>query len=165
MGKSTVDNVSVSVDDIGPGDVMHGRPTRKYKMRTRYKRSVNATGQMQTSNYDVTQDMWMGPELPAAQVALEKFATIFAGAFAGVEGSGDKAVAESVKGKMPKGYPFRTVTTIVETPDGSTRSTTTKVTSQVTSIRQTTFEPSDFEVPAGMQVLDVGQFLGGRGGN
>jgi hypothetical protein len=90
---------------------------------------------------DNTVEFWVA-ELPGTD--FKKFATNFGARFSGI----DPRMAE----KIPAGFAMKAV---VSGKD--------PVTMEVTKVDKTSFSDADFEVPAGIQVMDMSGIMGGRG--
>ena len=87
-------------------------------------------------------EAWFATDVPGLD--YKKFASSFGASFTG---SDAKAAA-----KMPTGFPLKMVGT-----------GTNAFSLEVTKIDKSSFADSDFEVPSGMQVMDMGAMMGGRG--
>src|SRR5205085_12152457 len=90
---------------------------------------------------DNTVEFWVA-ELPGTN--FKKFVTGFGAHFSGV----DPRMAD----KIPQGFALKVVVTGKD-----------PVTTEVTKIEKTSFTDSDFEVPAGIQVMDMSGMMRGRG--
>jgi hypothetical protein len=90
---------------------------------------------------DGTVEAWIA-DLPG--IDFKKFATGFGAQFSGMH----PRMAE----KIPSGFALKVVISGKETG-----------TMEVSKIEKTSFTNSDFEVPAGLQVMDLGAMMGGRG--
>lgn len=143
-----VTDVSANVDDLGAGESILGHPTHKYRIRSTYM--INGEKQADTS------ETWFATDLTGSDDGFGKFFTTFGAAFSG--GNSSKSVADAVRAKMPKGFPVKIITNS-NTPQGPVVTTI-----EASEITKTSFEPADFEVPAGIQLMDTGSLMGGRRG-
>jgi hypothetical protein len=160
MALPTISDVTATVDDLGAGERLLGYATHKYRVHTTYKM---ATAGAAASNYDTTMEMYVSTEVPGLADGLQKFTESFGGAFSGIAGGGSKDLAASLRAKMPKGYTLKMSAKSIETTaSGETRNSTFGI--EVTEISRISIEASEFEVPAGIQVMDLGQMMWGRGG-
>ena len=108
-------------------------------------------------------EMFISTDVSALAEGLQKFSDLFGGAFSGLAGGSSKELSAAMVAKTPKGYTLKAVIKSVETPaSGQPKNSTTTI--EVSEIAKASFEVSDFEVPAGMQVMDLAQMMGGRGG-
>jgi hypothetical protein len=90
---------------------------------------------------DNTVEFWVA-DLPGTD--FKKFVTGFGARFSGVD--------PRMAAKMPSGFAMKVVVTGKD-----------PVSTEVTRIEKTSFTDADFEVPAGMQVMDMSGMMGGRG--
>jgi hypothetical protein len=149
-------DLTVSVEDLGAGETIAGHPTHKFRTHEKCTLTTNAMGQSTTAKHDDTSDLWMASDLGDAEQGFKKFWESF-GAIGARAGCGRAQVAAALGAKMPKGMPVKIVST-QNTDTGKSVSTI-----EATEIKKTSFDASDFEVPAGMQLMDMGG-RGGRGG-
>ncbi len=155
----TISDVSVSVDDLGAGEPILTYATRKYRVHMTYKMK-SATGQ---SSMDSMMEMSVSSDIPGLADGLQKFTESFGNAFGGLAGGSTRELSAALMSKMPKGYTLKAVIKSVETPaSGPVRNSTSTI--DVTGIAKASMEASEFEVPAGIQVMDLAQMMGGRGG-
>ena len=151
---------SATVDDLGAGERIVGYATHKYRVHTTYTMTSARGG---ATKYDATIEASMATDVPGLADGLQKVAAMFSTAFGASAGGKSKAVSDAVAAKMPKGYALKSVVKSVETsPSGQAKTTTATI--EVTEVSKVTFEAAEFEVPAGMQVMDIGQMMRGRGG-
>jgi hypothetical protein len=155
-----ITDVAMTVEDLGAGERTLGYATRKYRVHSTYKMTTDAAG---TSNYDSSMEVLTSTEVSGLAEGLQKFVDLFGGAFSGLSGGNSKELSSAMVAKMPKGYTLKAVIKSVETPkSGPAKNSTTTI--EVTEITKTSIEASEFEVPAGIQVMDMAQMMGGRGG-
>lgn len=143
-----VTDVTTNVEDLGAGGSILGHPTRKYRIRTTY--TVNGNKQ------DDVSETWFATDLSGSDEGFAKFYTTFGAAFGGRNSS--KTVADAVRAKMPKGFPVKVVTT------SNTANGPAVTTIEATEITKTSFDPAEFELPAGIQLMDPAGMFGGRRG-
>lgn len=153
-------DMTASLDDAGAGEKMLGYPTHKYVQHSTY----TMTSDKGAVKMDVSGDMFMTTDVPGLAEGLQKFAEMFAGAFSGMAGAAGKDMADAMKGKMPKGFPMKVAVTSKQT-DAAGVVTNLSTTVEVTEFTKATFDSADFEVPPGMQVMDMATMMGGRGGH
>lgn len=139
-------NIQVDVAELGAGEAILGHPTRKYRITT--KATVNG------SATETVTESWFATDLAGAEDGFKKFTQSFGAQFSGASAKG---IQDAMAAKMPKGFPLRSITTATES--GKTQ----KITMEVTQVGKATFEASAFEVPAGIQLMDMSGMMGGRG--
>lgn len=162
MSAPTYSDVSIDVQELGAGETMLGYATRKYRVRQRYTVSGGMRGSQPVQHDDVT-EMWMTTSIPGMDDGLQRFADVFGSAFGGGGSGGSTELAAAMKGKIPPGYPLKTVVTSTETRNGSAGQPQT-TTLEVLDVTRTNIEASEFELPAGIQLLDPAMMMRGRGG-
>ena len=144
-----VSDIKFDVTDLGAGEPILGHATHKYRFHETYKSGSEATP------HDVTSDAWFSTDLGGAEEGFRKFSESFGAQFG--SGNAAKPLVDARRAKMPKGFPMKMVSTTAKA-EGKTVTTM-----EVTRIGKMSFEASDFEVPAGIQVMDLGALMGGRG--
>ena len=141
-------DIQVTVDDLGAGEAILGHATRKYRIHETY---ALGSGGAQES----TTESWFATDLAGAEEGFRKFSESFGAQFG--SGNASKSLVDAKRAKMPKGFPLKSITTTAK-PDGKTTTTM-----EATKVGKMSFDASDFEVPAGIQVMDLGAMMGGRG--
>jgi hypothetical protein len=91
------------------------------------------------TNPDEAVELWIATDIPG--IDYKAFAGMFGARFTGTD--------SRMAAKIPTGFAMRVV--------GKTGGM------EVTKIDKATFSDADFEVPAGINVLDLGAMMGGRG--
>jgi hypothetical protein len=147
-------DMTVDVTDLGSGGTIIGYATRKYHVRQKYSMTVTVFGQTITEAVNTADTLWVTQDLGAAEGALKKFQE----SFGSMMGGGMAKVADSLASKMPKGFPLRTVS--VRTDD---KGKATVNRAEITEIKKATFAAAEFEIPAGINLMDMGAMMGGRG--
>lgn len=150
-GTPAVTDLSVSVEDLGAGESMLGHSTHKYRVHTKFTQNTNMMGQATTANHDDSSDLWMTTDFPGAEEAFARLGSTFGS-------RGGSEVSDAVRSKLPKGVPLKIVATVKTERDN------TVTTMETTEIKKTAFQASDFEVPSGIQIMDLGAMGRGRGG-
>jgi hypothetical protein len=145
-GPPRANDVQVNVEDLGAGGQIAGHATRKYRITT--KANVNG------NPMETVSESWFATDLSGAEEGFKKFSSSFGAQFSG---NSAKEIQDAMMSKMPKGFPMRSVTEISE---GSSK---TKATMEVTRIEKSSFEGPEFEVPTGIQLMDMSGMMGGRG--
>jgi hypothetical protein len=162
MGEPSVTDISVNVTDLGAGEAMLGFATHKYRVRQQYTMTTSMRGQSRTEKHDDVSELWMTTAMPGFTEGLEKFAENFGNAFGGAGQGASKDLAAAMAGKIPKGYPLKSiVTSNVTTGDGPARTTVTTL--EVLDVTKASIDAAEFEVPAGIQVIDPAMMMRGRG--
>lgn len=138
----TFSDLKMSVVDLGAGEAIAGRATRKYKVTQSYR--------IDDRPFEGTTEVWMATDMADAEEALKKFGA-FGHQFVGAATSKD--IQAEMDAKMPKGFALRTLVNMT-TPDGpqSVRMETVKA-------EKATFDDKDFEVPAGIQLMDMAAMM------
>jgi hypothetical protein len=153
--KIEVTDVSVAVDDVGPGEPILGHPTHRYRLDQKSTMSVSAMGFRRTSKNATTTELWMTTDVPSSEArAFEEFNRNFAGSLGGLGGEGLRTLQEEIQRKMPAGFALRQVATVNETDQGG-KTTTTTTTTEVTEFREVALEPSLFEVDPRFRIIDM----------
>lgn len=152
FGQRTFSDVSVTVDEMGGGESILGHATHKYRVHTKYTETMNTMGNAQTTAHDNTTDLWLATDLADAAQAFARLGAFFSRA-------GGPEARDALMAKLPKGgFPLKSITT-----EKTERGTTT-ATMEATEVKKTSFDDADFEVPPGIQVMDLGAMMRGRGG-
>jgi len=181
---------TVNIVELGAGERILGYATRKYRVTTSAAPPMAGRGQgrggqggdqgrvqgrMQGGDQgrgqgrggmgeaargESTSEVWLAPDIVALDPGFEKFASSFAGLISGGTGGGSGAAA-----KMPKGFALKSVVF-----SGGTDASSRRViaTTEVTDITRMSFDASEFDLPVGFPVMDIGALMGqmrGRGGN
>ena len=132
-------DVTVTIDDLGPGETILGRATRRYKLTHR----VTVNGQQESG----TAEVWMASDLAEAEAGFRKFGESFGKSLLG----GSSAdVENAIFAKMPPGFALRMVAT----------AGTETVKMEVTKAQKLSIEEKEFEVPSGIQIMDLAAMLG-----
>jgi hypothetical protein len=163
MGMPTISDVSVEVQELGAGETMLGLATRKYRVRQRYTTSGGMGGNAQPERHDDVSEIWMTTSMPGLSDGLQKFVDVLGSMFAGGGQGASKELADAMKGKVPPGYPLKTIVTSTVSV-GSTPGRPTTTTLEVLDVTKTNINASEFDVPAGIQVIDPAMMMRGRGG-
>lgn len=129
---------TVTLNDIGPGEAILGHPTRHYKM------TFESKGSSSPDNGVV--ELWMATDMNDIAAGYKKFGEAFGNSFfsGGSEKKGD-AIAD----KMPAGLPLRM------TVSGTSTNGSEMMKMEVTKAEKSKFDDKDFEVPAGIQLMDM----------
>jgi hypothetical protein len=144
MGVSLeITDMKVTLEDLGAGETILGRKTKKYKLAQNYL--------MGGKPYSGESEIWTTTDMSDAEVGLKKFNETFAMNFIGAATS--KEVKGEIQSKTPPGFPLRTIIRMT-TPDGAQ---TVKM--EVTKAEKASIDDKEFEVPAGMQLMDIGAMM------
>jgi hypothetical protein len=138
-----ITDMKVTLEDLGAGDAILGRKTKKYKMTQKYS--------MGGKPYEGVSELWMTTDMNDAEAGLKKFQESFGMNFVGAATS--KEVKDEIQGKTPPGFPMRTVV-IMTTPEGPQ-----KMTMEVTKAEKASIDEKEFDVPAGIQLMDMAQMM------
>ncbi len=146
MVKSEMTDVSADVQQLGPGEVIQGYATMKYRMTTGYTMTTSVMGRTSRTTEHATTDMWIAPKLAGLFNPMARGAQPAAGtsAFA------DKMAA--AYSRIGAGVPIKTVTQTVTTGDHGSTSTSTM---ELLNIKTGAISPSVFEVPPGYTKMDI----------
>jgi hypothetical protein len=156
MIKTSLDTLPgwLKVTDLGAGERILGYATRKFRVETKYTTTTTVMGTATTDSIDGTSDVWVTSDPAEALAAIRKYSQTMGASVLG----GTKDIFEASMKKLPaNAVALRTVAT------STTDKGKTSVTLEVAEIKKATFEATEFEVPAGMQVMDMGAMMGGRG--
>ena len=132
-----------TIEDLGAGEQVLGHATHRY----RTKEMIPARGTIPAGE-EVT-EILAATDLPGADGLFRRFGETFG---AQMGDSGCPGVMET----FPKGFPMRTVST----KPGANGPVTERM--EVTKIEKKDFSASDFEIPAGIRMMEGNPF-GGRG--
>jgi hypothetical protein len=156
MIKTSVDTLPgwLKVTDLGAGERILGYATRKFRVETKYKTTVTVMGTTTTESTEGTSDIWVTSDPSDALAAIRKYSQTMGASVMG----GAKDIFEAQMKMLPaNAVALRTVTT------GTTDKGKMSFSMEVAEIKKATFEATEFEVPAGMQIMDMGAMMGGRG--
>ncbi|HKS06531.1 MAG TPA: hypothetical protein VJR92_09490 [Gemmatimonadaceae bacterium] len=156
MIKMTVDTLPgwLKVTDLGAGERILGFATRKFRVETKYKMTVSVMGTATTETIESTTETWVTSDPSEAFAALRKYSQTMAPQMMG----GAKDIVEISMKKLPPNAVALRFVSMWTTEKGKS-----SVTMEVAEIKKATFEATEFEVPAGMQVMDMSAMMGGRG--
>lgn len=150
--KFDVSDVQTSVTDLGAGERILGRSTRKYHISRSYSTSMSVLGRKSTTNTKEETDSWVTNDF-AGQRAFDEFGRTMARSTRMIGGNAAAKLNADAE-KLPKGVPLKQVVTTTTTSDkGETHTMTT--TMEMLDLTSGNFDPSLFAVPAGYQTLDL----------
>jgi hypothetical protein len=132
-----------AVEDLGAGERILGYATRRFRATAK-----DAQGR------EGTMEMWFA-DVGAAGAAMQKFSESF-GAIS--MGNATKAASAAVSSKIPKGAVLLRAVINATTDRGKMTSTI-----ETTDIKTMRFDAGEFEIPAGINVMDMSAMMGGRG--
>jgi hypothetical protein len=138
-----ITDMKVNLENLGAGETILGRKTTKYRLTQTY--------QMGGKPYDGVSEIWTTADMRDAEAGLKKFQVTFGMNFVGAATSNE--VKAELQAKTPPGFAMRTVVKMT-TPEG-----TTNMKLEVTKAEKATFDAKEFEVPAGIQLMDMGQMM------
>lgn len=135
-----VQNPRVAVRDRGAAGAMVGYPVRKSTVDSSYEFALKTLGERSTIRVQMTTDVWSTDRVPAEFTSFLQMR----GFRTGIEAV-DKVLAAQT-GSI-KGFPLKQITTtrVFMGPKPVTSTTT----STVTGLRQASFAPAQFALPAG----------------
>jgi hypothetical protein len=99
--------------------------------------------------YEGVTEIWMATDMPDAEAGFRKFTDTFGMQFVGAATSKD--VQAALQAKQPRGFALRTAVAM-KTPDGPQN-----MKLEVTKIEKSSIEDKEFQVPAGIQLMDMGK--------
>ena len=140
----SVSEPKVDVKKEGPGGLVEGYPTQRYRSISSIEIRVNTPGSHMMNRMDMTSEVWTTEKIPAD--AGKQLQMPF---HSGVEGI-DKLI--SATHSRISGFPLKEVTTTRMTLNGTTTTLTRR--SSVTNIRRATFGAAEFVVPAGFTKVE-----------
>lgn len=144
----------LKVTDLGAGERILGFATRKYRVETRVKTTVSVMGTTTSDSAESTYDIWVTSDASDALAAIRKYSQTMGSSVMG----GSKDVFDAWMKKLPaNAVGLRTIGT------STSEKGKTTFNMEIAEIKKATFEATEFEVPAGMQVMDMGAMMGGRG--
>ncbi len=132
-------------DQAGPA--IHGYPTRHVKVRSAFTIETRVMGMRQTQQHAREDEIWSTDKLDEEGLML----WVRQGGFKTGHKSIDSLLAEELK--QVKGFPLKRITTARETQRGRSQETVTRF--EVTEIATVSAAASDFEVPAGYELVTI----------
>lgn len=138
-----ITDMKVTVEDLGAGETILGHKTKKYKMVQSYLMGVKP--------FSGVTEFSMATDMTDAETGLKKFNDSFGKQFVGAATS--KEVQAEIQAKTPPGFAMRTIVNMT-TPDGPQ---TMKM--EVTKAEKASIDEKDFEVPAGIQLMDMAAMM------
>jgi hypothetical protein len=138
-----ITDMKVSVEDLGAGETILGHKTKKYRMTQSYL--------MGGKPFSGVTEFLMATDMTDAEAGLRKFNDSFGKQFVGAATS--KQAQAEIQAKTPPGFAMRTVVALT-TPDGQQN-----MRMEVTKAERASIDEKDFEVPAGIQLMDMGQMM------
>lgn len=153
-GTMTVDTAlnNLSVDSLGPGPVIDGHPTLRYRIKWRFHVEMAMMGDRVEIDQQTTQDMDSAPDyddLRNIGQSMSKFTDLFASfGFA-------KDFADRVRQAHDRlrGFPLRVVKETTRTSHGVTQKSTE--TMEISNIRRVSVPDSAFAIPAEYKQLSM----------
>jgi hypothetical protein len=130
-------DVNITVTDLGPGETILGHPTRRYRVTE----NSTSTG---TGAPDAV-EVWLASDLADVEAGFKKLGNSFATSFFG------PVFAGSAAGKVPPGFPLRVV--------GTTAAGKEVMRLDVSRAEKLNIDDKEFEVPAGIQMMDLGAMM------
>ncbi len=140
----SVGEPKVDVKKEGPGGLMEGYPTQRYRSNASIEIRINTPGSHMVNRMEMTSEVWTTEKIPAD--AGKQLQMPF---HSGIEGI-DKLM--SATHSRISGFPLKEVTTTRMTLNGTTTTSTRR--SSVTNIRRATLGATEFAVPAGFTKVD-----------
>ena len=156
--KIEIDNVSVTVEDLGAGDAILGHGTHRYRVKESHTMNVSVMGMHRSGTTATDTEMWIATDVSRTeQRAFEAFAANFAQSMggAGFGGDGMRKLTDELQRKMPKGLVLRQIATTRQTDQGG-KETTSVTTTEVKEFKQARLDEKLFEVPKDYVVTDLG---------
>lgn len=144
MGASMeITDMKVDLQDLGAGEAILGHKTKHYKMTQKYS--------MGGKPYEGVSEIWMATDMTDAESGFKKFNDSFGMQFVGAATS--KEVQAEIQGKQPPGFAMRMLVSMT-TPTGPQNM---KI--EVTKAEKASFEDKEFQVPSGIQLMDMGAMM------
>ncbi|MGI8509070.1 MAG: DUF4412 domain-containing protein [Gemmatimonadaceae bacterium] len=156
--KMETSDVTADMQPMGPGEVIQGYSTMKYRITTNFVSKTSVLWRKSKSRNTTITDVWVAPQLAA----------LYNPAVAASQGGGSSELAQKVGAayaKIGKGAYLRTVSQMQSTGD---RASAMTMTMDLLNIQRTRVLPSAFEVPKTYTKIDgtaALSLLGGGGGN
>jgi hypothetical protein len=144
--KMEFSSTQASVDSLGPGPVMLGHPTLRYRVQTGMTMSMTAFGQAQSAKLSSTTEYVFATDIPGG---LNPFSSLSGGDMMNMFGASNKDFADKMKGvqsRLPKKTPLRASSSATVLAQGQTRITNTQ--GEVTSVQWVNADPKVFDIPA-----------------
>ncbi len=137
------------LDEKSGGDIL-GYSTRYFKYHTTYDIEMRVFGMRNSTATDTVQEMWVTNdfELPALGVWLRK----------GGRSSGDSSLDRVISKEMEKvqGFPLKSITVSTSSRGKKKKKqSTSRITTEVTTLRQTSVDAKRFEIPANYKLVDA----------
>ena len=145
----------LKVTDLGAGERVAGFATRRFRADMKFKTTVDDNGLKTTEMNDSSYEIWLTTDRGDVMTALRAFDKATGTSVVG----GQKEISDGLMAKLPPNSSVLRVVGHNLTNEGKT-----SMRMEVTEIKKATFEPAEFEVPAGVQVMDMSA-MGGRGRN
>jgi hypothetical protein len=146
--KFNVEQSDVKTRLIGPGGTVAGRPTQHYRLTQDFTASVRVLGEEGDRVHQiVVTDYWVDPKL---QLARNPFLDLLSSAETALaQQSADfRERSATARSSMFTGVPLRVVVTSMEAGKESREKS---LVLEVTALERASFDPQDFEIPAGFQ--------------
>ena len=146
----------LKVTDLGAGERVAGYATRRFRADMKFKTTVDENGLKTTETNDSSYEFWITTDRGDVMAALRAFDKATGNSVVG----GQKEISDALMSKLPPNSSVLRAVGHNLTNEGKT-----SMKMEVTEIKKATFEPAEFEVPPGVQVMDMNAMTGGRGRN
>lgn len=144
--KMNTSGATADVQPLGPGEIIQGYATMKYRLTYSATTTVSVLGRTRRSATTTTSDIWVAPKLAGLFNPAP-------GAGSPMGGNSDAAQKYAAAyAKIGKGVPIKTVSQTLEAGDQSSSAT---MTMELLNIKQGRIDPSVFEIPAGYTKIDI----------
>lgn len=154
--KVTTRDPRFAYEDLGPGDRILGQPTRHVRIRQSGTMEMRVLGRTQRSTDSSTMELWIAPR-PAGldAAALQAWGRTLGGGVRRTNPELDLQTAEYER-RFGDGLALRMLM-VSQNTDGRGRAMVDTVRSEVAEFARARIDPAVFAVPAGYEVVDVGQ--------
>jgi hypothetical protein len=139
-------STQASVDSLGPGPVLLGHSTLRYRVITAMTISMSGFGQAQSVKLSSSTEYLFATDIRSIQ---NPFSSLSGGDMMNMFGASNKDFAakmSAIQAKLPKRTPLRASSTATVVAQGQTRVTNTQA--EVTSVQWVNADPKVFEIPA-----------------
>lgn len=154
--KMDVSDLKVNVEDLGAGERLLGRATQKFRITRGYSMQVSVFGKKSKTTHESVTEAWISKEM-LVDKSWEAWSDRFARGSTRLGGDAMQKLIEAEK-QVPKGVPLKQTTATTDTDDKG-NVTKSKMTMELTSLKQEDISPTVFEIPKDYTVTDTKQTL------
>ncbi|MEP6732985.1 MAG: DUF4412 domain-containing protein [bacterium] len=143
LSKTEVSDISVNMEELGPGESIEGYSTVKYRLTQGFTMTISVMGMKRGSTSHTTTEFWIAPQLDGAMNPTARPAAASAPTGPMAELTTRLAQAYS---NVRKGVVLKAISTVESSGSGKTHTTTMTMT--LANVKRSAINPSVFEVPS-----------------